>query len=285
MNTAMYRFTTALALVALLLGGVGAAQAQERTISETVDLDRDGRVTLNTFSGSITITTWDEASAQIEARIAGDDSELVDLTEVRIAGGGGRLDIETDYDEVEDSQKFLGLFNFGDTDKPDVHYTLTIPRTAALTIEDFSSDIEVTGLAADLELKTFSSPVTLRDITGHLRGETFSGDVEIENLRGSIDFETFSGSVTVRMNTLEDDCSFKSFSGDVALTLPADAAFDLDAELGMGGDLDSAFTVDAPRSEDGDVRGAVGGGGPRLSFETFSGTLELRELQGVASGE
>lgn len=275
----MYRFAMSLAVAALLFVSVDAAEAQERTVSETVDLDRDGRVTLKSFSGSITVTTWDEASAQIDVRIEGDDQDLVDQTEIRIEGGGRNLDIETDYEEVEDSQKFLGLFNFGDTDKPDAHYTLKIPRTAELNIDDFSSEIEVSGLEADLSLNTFSSSINLDDITGHVRAETFSGNAEIEGLSGSIDFETFSGNATIGMLALTDDCSFKSFSGDMELTLPADAAFDLDAELGMGGDLDSAFTLDEPRSEDGEVRGTVGGGGPRISFETFSGDLELLKRQ------
>lgn len=267
----------ALVIMAVLFAGVDAAQAQERTVRETVDLDRDGRVSLKAFSGSITVTTWDEAAAQVDVRIAGDDPELVDLTEIRIQGGGRRLDIETDYEEVEDSQKFLGLFNFGETDKPDTHYTLKIPHTAALSIDDFNSNISITGLEADVEIDAFSSPVTLRDLTGHVRAELFSGNVEIENLSGSIDLTTFSGDVTIGMLALTDDCNFETFSGDVTLTLPPDAAFELDADMDIGGDVASDFTTDATRSDDDKPRGAVNGGGPRLSFETFSGDLALRK--------
>ena len=262
---------------ALLAAAPAQAQDATRTVSETVDLDADGSVSLKAFTGSIEITTWDRESVDIEVRIEGDDQELVDMTAIRIDGSGRRVTIETDYDDVEDEQKFMGLFNFGDADKPATHYTIQMPRGADLSIEDFSSKINVSDLQADLSINTFSSTIRLRGIEGRLSAETFSSSFRADEVRGSIDFETFSGDATIRFAALTGDSQFESFSGDVELYLPEDATFDLDAEMGMSGSLESDFDLTVNSSGDNEQRGRVGEGGPEIAFETFSGDLELRK--------
>jgi hypothetical protein len=260
----------------LLIPALAQAQAT-RTVSETVSLDRDGTLELDAFTGAITVTTWDRAAVQIDVRIEGDEQELVDATQIQIDGSGGRVTIETDYDELEED-RFLGIFSMGsDKDRPPTFYTIQMPATAELSIDDFSSEIEVTGLRNGLELETFSSAVTLDDIEGEVDAETYSSDFEARNLAGSIRFETFSGNATISMRSIGDECRFESFSGDVELLLPADAAFDLDLDMGMSGDLDSEFSMDTVETEGNEYRGSVNGGGSRVRFSTFSGDLELRQ--------
>lgn len=251
-----------------------AIQAQAtRTVSETVNLDRDGHVRLSAFTGAIDITTWDRADVQIDVRIEGDEED-VDATRIRIDGNDRELRIETDYDAVE--RRLLGFINMGSGDRPATYYTIRMPATAALSIEDFSSEIDVTGLRADLAIETFSSPVTLRDIEGSVHAETYSSDLEAHDLAGDLHVETFSGDATVALRRLDGNCQFESFSGDLALYLPADAGFDLDAEFGMNGDLQADFALASVRADGNEYRGAVQGGGPRIRFETFSGDLALR---------
>lgn len=256
--------------VSVLVAPVSAQTT--RTVARSFALDRDGRVMLDTFSGSISVTVGDRDSVKVEARIEGDDVDLVEATRLRFAETDGRLSVEVDYDEVEDRQKFLGLFSVGDVDRPAVHLAVTMPQSAALTIDDFSSDIVVEGLRADLTLETFSSSINLRDVEGRLDLETFSGEVEGEGLRGGVQLETFSGDARLRFAALTDDSFLETFSGDVELTLPPDAGFELVGEDDAFGNLDSDVAL---RAENG--RRIAGGGGPKIEFETFSGKLRLRE--------
>jgi DUF4097 and DUF4098 domain-containing protein YvlB len=269
----------ALVLAIVLSVGVGllaapAAAQTTRTVSRSVSLDRDGQVELDTFTGSIDVTGWDQGRVEAEARIEGDDAELVDKTRLRFEEGNGRFSVEVDYEEVKDSQKFLGLFSIGNVDRPDVHLTVKMPRDASLTVDDFSSEVTVEGLRAGATLETFSSTMTLRDVEGTLDLETFSGEVEGEALRGQFRLETFSGDARLRFAALTGDSQSETFSGDVELALPADASFELVGEDDAFGDLDSDFAL---RAEDG--RRIVGSGGPRIEVETFSGELRLRKQQ------
>ena len=212
----------------------------------------------------------------MEARIEDDEAELVDVIHLRIEENDGRLSIEVDDEEVEDSQKFLGLFSIGNVDRPDVHLTIkmphTMPRTAALTIDDFSSEVTVKGLRSGVTVETFSSTMALRDMEGPLDLETFSGDIEGEGLRGRIQLKSFSGNARLRFAALTGDSNLETFSGDVGLTLPTDAGFELVGEDDAFGNLDSDFAL---RTEDG--RRISSGGGPRVKVETFSGALRLRK--------
>lgn len=243
-----------------------------RTIERTFDLDRDGHVQLDTFTGEIEVSGWDQNRVEVTARIESEDAELVDKTAIHFNEGSRRLGIEVDYDEVEDSQEFLGLFNIGSVDRPAVYFTIKMPRSAALTVDDFSSEIEVEGLRADVTLETFSSSIYLRDVEGTFDLETFSGSIEGERLRGDIRLETFSGDARLQMEALTGDTRFETFSGEVELTLPADAAFEVVGEDDAFEEFESDFAL---RVEDG--RRIVGEGGPEIEIETFSGDLRLRK--------
>ena len=108
------------------------------------------------------------------------------------------------------------------------------------------------SLAQDgqVDLNTFTGSI---DVTAWNQGRVKAkARVEGEGLRGSVQLETFSG--------------------DVELTLPADAGFELVGEDDAFGNLDSDFAL---RTEDG--RRISSGGGPRVKVETFSGALRLRK--------
>ena len=261
--------------IALNVGGLLAAPATaqtSRTVTRSISLAQDGQVDPDTFTGSIDVTAWNQGRVKAKARVEGDDAELVDKTRLRFEKGSGRLSIEVDDEEVEDSQKFLGLFSIGNVDQPDVHLTLKMAQGASLNVDDFSSEVTVEGLRAGVTLETFSSTMNLRDVEGPLDLETFSGKIEGESLRGSVQLDTFSGDARLRFASLTGDSHLETFSGDVELTLPADAGFELVGEDDAFGNLNSDFAL---RTEDG--RRISSGGGPRVKVETFSGALRLRK--------
>src|SRR5271169_761462 len=100
------------AMVLLLAASPAVA---DRTVSKTPPLAADGRVTIDTYKGSIRVTPWDRAEVAVEARIVPDDScgsekdqkEWVEATEVVIEPSGRSVRIESDYDKLEASRGFL----------------------------------------------------------------------------------------------------------------------------------------------------------------------------------
>jgi hypothetical protein len=249
-----------------LLISLGAQASDTKEVHRTLALDRDGRVAINTYKGTVTVTTWDKPEVRVDAVIEpdGDDRysrEKVQWTEVRISGGGGSVDIASDYDEVKRHHYgFFGLFD-GDTGTlPFVRYTIQMPATARLEIEDYKSGITVSDLKNDLRLHTYKGTARVTNLDGAARVDTYKGDVRVA-------FARFSRA-----------SRFETHKGEIDLRLPRDSRFDLDADTGRRGDIESDFTMltHAGRSRAMGASGAVNGGGPELRLTTYKGTLRIR---------
>ena len=145
---------------------------------------------------------------------------------------------------------------------PFVHYTVVMPATARLEIEDYKSDTKVSDLKGDLNLNTYKGSVTVTGIEGAARINTYKGDIHV-------DFARF-----IRASR------FETHKGTFDVGLPRDSRFDLDADMGRRGGLESDFaiTMRTTRSGREAMRGAVNGGGPELRFSAYRGSLRLRSL-------
>jgi DUF4097 and DUF4098 domain-containing protein YvlB len=136
------------------------------------------------------------------------------------------------------------------------------------------------------------------DVTGNAYLKSISGGVKADAIKGSVEAETVSGGVeligiseasTVRAKALsggviyrgrinrQGNYSFKSHSGGVELYLPADSAFDFDAETFSGG-VETDFEVKVVgKVSPKEMSGTVNGGGATLKVSSFSGDIKLKK--------
>ena len=238
----------------------------ERAVSKTLPLAEGGRVTVDTYKGSIRITPWDRAEVGVEARIAPDDScgserdqkKWMDATRVVIEPSGGGVRIASDYDELEASWNLFGSC----TSRPFVHYRISLPRTAALKIHDYKSDTDV------------------KDFAGHLTLDTYKGSAALTGLSGALDLETYKGEVRAGFERLSGDVRVETYKGDVVLTIPSKSGFELEADAGRRGEIASDFEGTGPvrSSRRSALRSSatVNGGGPRVTLSTEKGRLAIR---------
>lgn len=254
----------------LVLFAAAVAQASDtKEVHKTLAVEKNGRLAVKAYKGSITVTTWDRPEVKVDARIEPDGEdresrEKVQWTEVRISGGGGSVEIESDYDQVKRHEHgFLGFFDGDYGSLPFVRYTIQMPATALLEIDDHKSDISVSDLKADLKLHTFKGTGRVTNLDGAARVNTFKGDVRVE-------FARFSRA-----------SRFETHRGEIEVRLPRDSRFDLNARASRKGDIESDFemlsrTRYSGLSRESRVSGAINGGGPELRLTTSKGTLRLR---------
>ncbi len=229
---------------------------------------------VDTYKGSVDVTTWNRNDVQVEAVIESDGSdELVALTEVRIRPSGSTILVESDYSEAKRRMKQRRLKNYN---LPSVHYTIRMPQSAELNIDDYKSDIDVEGVAADIDLDTYKGEVLMHDIVGNVRLDTYKGKVRITGLAGSLRADTYKGDIEADFVEFADDTIFDTYRGHIEVTLPDDAGFNLDADLGRRGELDTSFSLSQVRKDDNRYRGSIQGGGPKLEFETYRGRMSVR---------
>ena len=242
-----------------------------REITKTVSLKTDGEVSVDTYKGSIKVTTWDKAQVEIHAVIEADDDfdtkyaeEKVRDTDVRIDATDNRVNIKTDYDNIHERHHgFFSWFQDGSGSLPLVHYTITMPATAHLRIKDYKSRSSVQGLRSGLDFNTYK------------------GEVEISGLEGFVKLETYKGKARVEFTNMKDRCRFETYKGSVTIILPQKAGFDLDADMGYRTRLSSDFDFEIPdrgrRHRDIEVQKSVNGGGPSLVLRSTRGSFRLRQ--------
>jgi len=248
-----------------------AIAAETRQFQRTVGLDARGTVTIETFKGSVDVEPWDERRAEVSARIepdtsCGDDSsqaERVRLTEIDVEASASRLKIRSNYDKLE-GLPFIQLkvdgLDMACSAHPFVHYRIRIPRTARLDIQDHKSNIAVGGLRADAR------------IVSH------KGSIDVKDHDGALDLTTHKGDARVDFARLGGDSRFETHKGDIAISLPKSAGFDLEAHVGRGGLLDAGFNLAegewSKRKRSYEEK--VNGGGPRLELTTKNGAFQLK---------
>lgn len=272
----MQHFKVLAALCLFALVATLPASAQKR-VSETIDLDADGRVMIDTYKGSIQVSTWDRDEVEIDAVIEADGMEhLVELTEVEINRSGRSLRIETDYTRAKkEGKRRRGIFGNNSLSLPFVHYTIRMPETANLRIEDYKSEITVKSLAADLDIETYKGEVDLTDIAGELTIDTYKGDVDVRDLAGSLEADTYKGNISVEFAEFAGHTSIDTYRGEIELRFPEEAGFDLYADMGKSGDFDTNFKLNNIRVNDNKYSGEIAGGGPRLELETYRGNFYI----------
>ena len=242
-----------LSVVALL--AAATAVAADKRVHQTVSLAASGSVSIDTHNGTITVTTWNQPSVDVTARIEqglfiSDDD--VRKTEVRVTGSGENVRIESDYSAIMSHFSWLG----NEHNLPPVHYTLFMPATARLTVDAHNATVRATGLRNDVKISTHNGNV---DLDGAASIETHNGDIRVA-------FSRFA-----RLSRIE------THNGDIELRVPAHSQFHLDAtghHLGVNSDFPVVMkTLDRSR-----YVGDVNGGGAELRVTTHKGSVTLRKV-------
>ena len=226
-----------------------------KEFSRTVPLDANGRLTVDTYKGSIHITAWDRKEVEIKARIEEDPgwhSMQVEDVEIRVDASSSSVRVKSDY------HRNHTWFNI-EGNLPFVRYTIHMPRTASLAVKDYKSDSEISGVEGDVEF------------------ETYKGDARLTGLRGGLDLNTYRGTVNMAFASFTRRTRIDTYRGEIDIRMPAASAFDLEGDIQRHGDLQCDFprtirTV-GRRSYPG---GKINGGGPVLRVKSFRGTIRIR---------
>ena len=181
---------------------------------------------------------------------------------------------------------------------------IEISDVAEARVESASGDIDISGVTRGVDVNALSGNITLADSRGGVRLRSLSGGVEATDVRPNDDkdffnISTVSGEINlenvthakVKGETVSGSVRYtgalargggydlRTTSGDVTMTLPADASFRVKAKVVLGGEIISDFSV--VRSEQkptqGRLDGVVGTGLAEVTLTSFNGTVHLRK--------
>jgi hypothetical protein len=251
-----------------------------------------GTLTIKNIVGGISIT---EASGdRVEVR-----------AEKKMRGRGEPGDIAFDVQETSSGATICTVYRgesacdeggFNNT-RFSVRYIVAMPRGLRLRASTGNGDLSVEKAGAEVELRTGNGGVHIGQTEGRVVASTGNGDLEVEGARGPVrastgngrifvstaagpvSANTGNGDIDVRMQSLSagGDMEFRSGSGAVRVTLPADFNGDVDASTGSG-DLHTDFAIRLiGRLDPQHMRGTIGTGGRMLRLSTGNGRLEIRK--------
>jgi hypothetical protein len=296
--------------LALLLSGCGAdsllnSSREYEDFSFDFPLRSGGRITLETYNGSVEVTAWDQEKIEIRGRKHAATKGL--LAEVRVEANALGPDAV--------AIRVVPPVPRGNSG---ARFTLRVPRrTTVERIVSANGAIRMDGLEGPgmlrtsngriavgrhqgkLELTTSNGAIDLGSVTGTVIARTANGRVNVDELTGGLDaatsngsiaaklldappegplrFLTTNGSVDVRLlRAPRGDLRVRSSNGAVTLRMPAGS----DARLSLNtsnATVRNEFPLSGSEgiSTKTRVEGKIGNGGPLLDISTTNATIGL----------
>jgi DUF4097 and DUF4098 domain-containing protein YvlB len=282
--------------------GVGDWQRFNKDFHYSYPLQPGGRLTVETFNGSVDISGWDQDTVDISGTKYGPSQEDADELKVNV-------DASADSVAVRVPRPSLRRNNQG------ARLVIKVPRGARLErittsngsirtqdgsgpakLRTDNSSIRVMDLRGDLEAETSNSSIELDGVDGNARVHTSNGHIRAERLGGLLDASTSNSSVHADITRTDRPVRLDTSNGAVELALPPRFASDVHVDTNNG-----AITVRVPegvnarlsartsnssistelelrtRGEVGKNRleGILGDGGPLIDLNTSNGSIHL----------
>ncbi len=264
-------------LAALMLSGCVTTRAQDadRTFERSVALEPGGRLTLSTTRGSVRLTSWDQPTVDVRARIEPPTNVTADYAQramagvaIEVSGGGGAVDIRTDFSRVPYE------FFFGRS-LPHVHYEVRAPRHLNLDLDVARSDVTVSGFDGRLALDLSRGNLQASDLAGHLAlGLSREDDVQVDGMKGTLDLRLSRSDARLSDVQMTGNSRVEVSRGSV------DVAWDRAQALTVDGDLSrSDISSDLPMAVErhgATFHATMNGGGPTLRVSASRSALRFR---------
>jgi hypothetical protein len=256
-----------------------AAVMQSREFSKTVEFVSGGDLRFNTDKGSVRLTSWDQSSVEIHARIEPPENvdadygrRVVEAARIEVVGDARSLTIRSNFDDVPYKDGAGHSRSL-----PDIHYEIRAPRNLNLDLGADRCRVEAQGFAGRIRIDTDRTPVAANDLSGEIQIKMDRGKVAITRFQGSLNLDTDRTDSQLQAVRIEGDSRLNIGRGECVLKIPDSQGLTLNARIGRRESFynDFGLTVNSI-SDRNNVEGMINGGGPRLTIEGDRGVIRLK---------
>jgi len=201
-----------------------------RVVDRTFEVTPDARLEIRSSSFDVSLVPGSGTALRVHGTLRGSSRAQIDGVRVTMQESGDRRIIAIEAP--------AGGFEF--VHFLDAHFTVGVPRLAALAIVATSGDLGVADPSAPLDVQTSSGDVTVdraresvaiktssgdvivRQAAAAVRTATKSGDVQVHDLGGSLSSTSTSGDLSAALaaNWSGSSLTMHSTSGDIDLRVP-----------------------------------------------------------------
>jgi hypothetical protein len=265
-------------------------------------LQAGGRVTVESFNGSIEVTPWDQNTVDISGTKYGPSQAAAN-------------DLPVSIDRTADTISIRVVRPMERRNHQGARFVIKVPRSAVIerlttsnggirTIDGIgpgrfktsNGTVSVQGLKGSLDVVTSNGSVELFDIDGDVTAHTSNGRVRAERLRGTLEATSSNGSITADIVRTDRAVRAETSNSHIDLSLPPDYARDVRATTSNGGitvrlpsslnarviarTSNSKITSDFDLQMRGEigknrVDATIGNGGPLIDLSTSNGGIRL----------
>jgi DUF4097 and DUF4098 domain-containing protein YvlB len=226
---------------------------QDMDLDTTFAVDPNGMLGIRNHAGEIIIRTWNRDEVRVEANFSS-----YDRVKIFESGSGVRIKSETRHGLPEE-----------------VDYELTIPRTMAVDLWGFETDIWVDGAQNGVHAETLEGDIEIADCAGEITLHSVDGDINVTGSAGRLEVTGMDGELTVI--GFDGGIFAESIDGEIMLEDVNSA--DVEAKTVDGDVYYDGTIADNGRykltTHDGDVVvTVVGNVNATISVATFDGGFE-----------
>ena len=230
---------------------------------KTYLLTPNGKVSVSNINGSIVVEAWDRNEVRLEATKVADSAETLTEVEIIVTDRADSFKVETDYK----GWRYGDQSDRNRTRKLEVHYKLSVPRTAVLSA-----------------IETVNGSVTVANFVNFTKASAVNGNVNASNLRGNAELSTVNGEVSAAFERVEagSRISLNTVNGRANVTLPSDVNATIKADS-LNGVIANDFGLPVKKGEyiGRNLHGRLGNGEAQVRLNSVNGGLSiLRQKDG-----
>jgi DUF4097 and DUF4098 domain-containing protein YvlB len=264
--------------------------AAPRQLEKTFDTTLSPHISLSNLRGRVMVKGWDHPEVH-----------------ALCTTNSPRVEVETNFfpptgptEKIQFTTQVLDPLVTGEEERAD--YWLDVPMGSSVEIRNRQGAVQIERLTQNTWVESVGGTITATDVAGQLTVRSVGGDIEIVRPSGEVQAHSITGSLhfvsatspkllrgrtTSGKITYEGDFAprgdylLSSYSGDLNITCPTSASFELRAKT-VKGKLDNAFAITSRRQSASPLLSAnslVGvrnTGRARVELTSFSGTIHIR---------
>jgi DUF4097 and DUF4098 domain-containing protein YvlB len=282
--------------------GVGDWQRFSKDFHSSYPLKPGGRLTVETFDGSVDISGWDQDTVDISGTKFGPSQEEADDLKVNIDTGADSVSIRVPRPSMRRNNQGAKLI-------------IKIPRNTHLDrittsnssirtqdgagptrLHSSNGSIRVVDLHGDLEAETSNSSIELQGVDGNAHLHSSNGHIRTERVSGSLEASTSNSSIYADVASPDKPVRLSTTNSSVELNLPPGFSSPVRVETNNGSITVrmsagtnariSARTSNSSINTEFEVRahgelsktrleGEIGSGGPLIELDTSNSSIHI----------
>jgi Toastrack DUF4097 len=276
-----------------------------RDFHYTYPLNSDGRLTAETFNGSVEISGWDQNTIDISGTKYGPTQAAADALPVDIEHSATSIDVRVvpPYDRKGRAGASLvirvprGVLL--DRIVSSNGHIITSDGVGPARLKTSNAKIQVSNLKGNLDAQTSNGGIELIAVDGDVVLHTSNGRIQVDRVTGRVDATSSNASIRADISRPDRTVRAETSNGSIELTIPANYRGDLRAHtnnagitVNVLGELNAhvvARTSNSHINTDFEVRtqgefnknyldAMIGSGGGLLDLTTSNGGIKLARM-------